>query len=347
MQRRDLIELAIAVAVVAAVAVFGTFVEKGALRDGIIRLCAVGLYAMSLNMLVGYTGMLSFGHAMFYGVGAYAFCLLVKSGAMGIPLALVLALLITGAVATIVGTVCVRTTRVYFSFITLAIGMLFYSTVVAWNSFTGGEQGLSGIPRQPFFGIDLNSPFQYLMVSVILFVVGVLVLRHILNSPFGASLRMIRDNPQRCVFLGINVLRVKLIAFVISSVFAALGGVLMSLYVSGAYPNFAYWTTSGEGLFMITLGGVNVFLGPAFGAGMLLALESVVNEHTSHHGIVLGTVILVVALGLRKGLLEFMVEHFRQARSGRVPPPAEAECRAEVAANAPAAPLVTIVGERR
>lgn len=345
MQRRDLVELAIAVAVIAAVAVFGSFVEKGALRDGIIRLCAVGLYAMSLNMLVGYTGMLSFGHAMFYGLGAYAFCLLVKSGAMGIPLALVLSLGITAIVAAIVGMVCVRTTRVYFSFITLAIGMLFYSTVVAWNSFTGGEQGLSGIPRKPFFGIDLNSPFQYLMVSVILFVSSVLVLRRILNSPFGASLRMIRDNPQRCVFLGIDVLRVKLVAFVISAVFAALGGVLMSLYVSGAYPNFAYWTMSGEGLFMIMLGGANVFLGPAFGAGLLLALESQVNEHTSHHGIVLGVVILVVALGLRKGLLEFVVERLRHARTRRAQTAAPVARGGDSAT--PAAPLATVAGERK
>jgi branched-chain amino acid transport system permease protein len=349
MRRRDLLELGFGVAVIAAVAVFGAFVDKGALRDGIIRLCAVGLFAMSLNVLVGYTGLLSFGHAMFFGLGAYAFCLLVKSGAMNIPWAILLALLITVAVATLVGSICVRTTRVYFSFITLAIGMLFYSTIVAWDSLTGGEQGLTGgIPRQPFAGIDLANPFQYLLANVVVFVASVLVLRRILNSPFGAALRLIRDNPQRCEFLGINVLRMKLIAFVIASTFAAMGGVLMSLYVSGAYPNFAYWTTSGEGLFMIMLGGVNVFLGPAFGAAILLVLETVVNAHTTHHGIVIGIAILLTAMGLRRGLLEFLVDRYRLARSARAQNAARTQHPLDIAAaSTPVEPIGLAAGGRK
>lgn len=315
MTRRDLLELGIGIGVIVAVAALGLWADHGALRDGLVRLCAVGLFAMSLNVLVGYTGLLSFGHAMFFALGAYAFCLLAQSGAVGIPLAVVLTLLVTAAVGALVGALCVRLTRVYFSFITLAIGMLFYSTIIAWAGLTGGEQGLTGgIPRQPFFGIDLGNSFHYLMVNVIVFVVSLLILRRILNSPFGTTLRMVRDNPQRCVFLGINILRVKLIAFVISSVFAGLGGVLMALYVSGAYPNFAYWTMSGEGLFMIMLGGVNVFLGPAVGAAILLALEIVVKSYTSLHGMVLGVVILFTALGLRRGLLEFVFDRFRESK---------------------------------
>jgi len=309
---------AIGAAVIVAMAIFGLYNESGPVRDGIIRFCAIGLYAMSLNVLVGYTGMLSFGHAMFFSLGAYAFCLLLQTGVVGIPSAFVLTVVIAALLSTLVGLVCVRLTRLFFAFITLAIGMLFYSTIVAWASLTGGEQGLTGgIPKDPFFGIDLGDPFHYLMVNVLLFVVSILILRRILSSPFGAALRMVRDNPNRCIFLGINIFRVRLTAFIIAGVYASLGGVLMALYVSGAYPNFAYWTMSGDGLFMIMLGGVNVFLGPAVGAGILLALETVTKTYTSHHGFVLGVVILVTAMGLKRGLLEYVLEKLGAIRGGQ------------------------------
>ncbi len=125
---------------------------------------------------------------------------------------------------------------------------------------------------------------------------------------------MIRDNPQRALFLGLNVRRYKLAVFVIASMFSGLAGVLMGLYVSGAYPNFAYWTMSGEGLFMIMLGGAGVFLGPALGAGLLIFLEGAVNTYTGHHGIVLGLIILAVVLGLRRGILEYACDWLRERR---------------------------------
>jgi branched-chain amino acid transport system permease protein len=249
---------------------------------------------------------------MFFALGAYSFCLLMQSGSMGIPLAVLLSLILTIVAATFTGLICVRLTRVYFTFLTLAIQMLFFAVLFAWTGLTGGEQGLiGGIPRPPFAGIDLSKPFPYFISNVVVFVVAVLILRRILTSPFGAALRLIRDNPQRAVFLGIDVPRTKLVAFVTASTFAAVAGILMSIYVSGAYPNFAHWTMSGEGLFMIMLGGVNAFLGPAVGAALLLILQALVNAYTTHQGIVLGLAILATALGLRKGLLDFAVEWYR------------------------------------
>ena len=126
---------------------------------------------------------------------------------------------------------------------------------------------------------------------------------------------MLRDNVSRAPFLGIHVWRVRLMAFVIAGGFGAIGGIIMSLFVSGAFPDFAYWTISGEAIFMIMLGGITVYLGPLVGAVMLLLLNDVVTKHTDHYGLVLGTIILLFALGLRKGVLDFAVDYWRDRKS--------------------------------
>ncbi len=143
----------------------------------------------------------------------------------------------------------------------------------------------------------------------------------LVQSPFGYTLRMIRDNPRRAAFLGIQVWRIRLLAFVVAGVFGGIGGLLMSLFVSSAYPDFAYWTISGEGVFMILLGGMNAFLGPLAGAVLLLLLSDTVTRFTEHFGLVLGIVILFFALGMRKGVLGFALDAWRKRaatlRAGR------------------------------
>ena len=315
MQRATLKELAFAACAIAGAALLAVLFDAGALRDVLIRLCCFGLFAVSLNLLVGYTGMLSFGHGLFFGIGAYSFALLLRSGLVGIPLAALLTIVVVAGVAALIGWICVRLTQVYFTFLTLAIQMLFFSLLIAWSGLTGGEQGLiGGIPRPPFLGLDLARPAPFFMFNVVVFVGSLFILRRVATSPFGAALRMIRDNPRRAVFLGVDVARTKLLAWVIASVFSGIAGILMALYVSGAYPNFAYWTMSAEGLFMIMVGGVTVFLGPAVGAIVLLALEALVNRYSNHHGLVLGVVILFAALGLRRGILDVAVEIWARRR---------------------------------
>jgi branched-chain amino acid transport system permease protein len=122
---------------------------------------------------------------------------------------------------------------------------------------------------------------------------------------------MLRDNPQRAAFLGLSIFRYRLGAFVIAGTFAGLAGILMSLYVSGAFPSFLYWTTSGEAIFMIMLGGIQVFLGPVVGAALFLFLSDRITAFTEHHGLVFGTILLLLVLGLRKGLLDFLVDAWR------------------------------------
>lgn len=285
------------------------------INDLVIRVSAFALFATSLNLLVGYTGMVSFGHGMFFGFGAYAFGLSMQRLGVSIPTAFLITVVSSALLGLVVGAISIRLKDIYFSFITLALQMLLYSTVIAWVPLTGGDQGLmGGIPRPPFLGIDLSIESHRYGFAITVMVVGLLILRQIVESPFGYTLRMIRDNTERATFLGINVFRAKLTAFIIAGVFGAIGGMVMALFVSGAYPEFVNWTISGEGIFMIMLGGLSTFLGPAAGALILSVLNDVITRGTEHHGLLLGAVILLFALGLRKGVTDFIVDWFRVRR---------------------------------
>ena len=294
------------------------FGASPAIRDFIMFGMAYGLLAMSLNLLIGYTGLVSFGHAMFFAAGAYAFGLAMQSGKFSIPGAFLLAMAFTATMALVVGAICVRLNEIYFAFLTLAFQMLFYNVILGWVSFTGGDQGLmGGIPRPKFLGIDLADRTQLYIFCSVAFVVCIAILRQIVTSPFGYTLRMIRDNQERAAFLGINVPMVKLTCFVISACIAGVGGILLTLFVSGAYPNFGFWTTSGEAIFMIMLGGSNVFLGPLVGTVILRLLNDITVSYTSHTELVLGIVILVLVLGLRKGPLDLLAERWENRRQAK------------------------------
>ncbi|MHC4044147.1 branched-chain amino acid ABC transporter permease [Bradyrhizobium sp. 23AC] len=309
---RDVLIALVAFAVLASLPLL---TGSKALLDFVIRCSAYGLFATSLNLLVGYTGLTSFGHGMFFGLGAYSFGLIMQKLGVPIPVAFVATLAITALIAAVIGAICVRLKEIYFAFVTLAFQMLIHSTILSWASFTGGDQGLrGGIPRPVFLGIDLANHVHLYIASCALLIVGLLAMRQIAQSPFGYTLRMIRDNAARASFLGIDVWRAKLTVFVLAALFASMGGMVMALFVSGAYPEFAYWTISGEAIFINMLGGVSTFLGPMVGTVLLLLLNDTVTRFTEYHGIVLGVVILFFALGLRKGLLDFVAEWLSQRR---------------------------------
>ncbi len=307
----------LAVAAVALIALIAVpfCVHSPAFLDYVIRVAAMALFATSLNLLVGNTGLVSFGHGMFYGLGAYAFALLMQRTSLSLAAAALATLAIAAAAGLLVGAVCIRLRAIYFAFVTLAVQMLFYSVIITWQGLTGGDQGLQGgIPRRILFGFDLNGQFHLYVASAVTMVLGLLVLRHVSASPLGATLRMIRDNEPRAAFLGIAVWRAKLTAFVIAAVFAALGGILAALFVSGAYPELANWPISGQAIFAVMLGGVSTFLGPLAGAAILLALGDAVTRVTEYNGLVLGLVILFVTLGLRRGVLDVLMAALRRRR---------------------------------
>ena len=277
--------------------------------DFVIRLAAFGIFASSLNILVGYGGMVSFGHAMFFGSGAYVFGLLMQKTQVSIPVAILGAIAFSGLLGLVIGAICVRLKEIYFSFLTLAFQMLIHSVILTWTSLTGGDQGLmGGIPRPLFLGINLSDHTSLYWFSCALGVLCLLVMRIILQSPFGATLRMVRDSSERAAFLGIDVWRIKLYAFILSSCMASIGGVLMALFVSGAFPDFGYWTMSGDAIFMIMMGGLHVFIGPVVGAALLLLFNDIITRTTEYHGLVLGLVVLLFALGFKRGITDFSLE---------------------------------------
>ena len=316
-------DLVVAIVALALLLAFPAVVDSPAFLDFAIRVASTALFATSLNLLVGGTGMVSFGHGLFYGFGAYCFALLMQRTGLALPVAAGITLAGSASVALFVGAVCIRLRQIYFAFVTLAMQMLFYSIIIAWSSLTGGDQGLQGgIPRRAPFGFDLAQHGKLYAASVVAAVLGLLLMRHIASSPLGASLRMIRDNEARAAFLGIEVWRAKLTVFVLSGVFASLGGIVAALFVSGAYPEQANWTISGDAIFAVMLGGISSFLGPLAGTVILLALNDVVSRFTEYHGLTLGCVILVVTLGFRRGVLD--VAAARLGRRRPVPVPASA-----------------------
>jgi branched-chain amino acid transport system permease protein len=304
-------ELLLALAGLAILIAIPFFFPSRVALDFVIRLAAFGLFATSLNILVGYGGMVSFGHAMFFGGGAYAFGLLMQKGGASIPVAIVGAVVFCALLGLVVGAICVRLKEIYFSFLTLAFQMLIHSIIITWTSLTGGDQGLmGGIPRV-WGSINLADTQTLYWFSCIVGVLCLFLMRYILQSPFGYTLRMVRDNADRAKFLGIDVWRVRLYAFILASCFAGVGGIIMALFVSGAYPEFSYWTMSGEAVFMILMGGLHIFIGPVVGAGLLMVFNDIITRTTEYHGLALGVIVLIFALGFKRGIADFAVQIYQ------------------------------------
>lgn len=293
------------------------------LMDTLTALFASVLLAMSLHLLVGYTGLVSFGHAAYFAAGGYVFGMVLQAdgfvqgaGAFSVPLAILAALVFTGLFALIVGLICARLSEVYFAFLTLAFQMLFVSLIQGLVEFTGGDQGLvGGIPRPVFLGIDLTQIGHRYAFCAFLFTVGVLTIRLVTQSSFGYTLRMVRDNERRTAFLGVNTYGVKVVSFTIAGSIASLGGVILAIFTSAAYPEWASWSNSGEAIFMIMLGGLNSFLGPLVGAIAMRAINDVTLIYTTHTDLAKGLVILFVVLILKRGILDFAMDLLKNRKA--------------------------------
>lgn len=312
-------DILIGALLVAVLAIVPMLIPGRAFQDFVIRCSSMALFATSLNLLVGYTGLSSFGHGMFFGLGTYSFALLMQRTGMALPAAFLLTVSIVAVTAVAVGAICIRLRLIYFAFVTLAMQMLMHSVVISWVGLTGGDQGLlGGIPRRTVLGVDLGIQYNLYVFSAAVLVIGLVLMRHIVNTTFGTSLRMIRDNEVRAAFLGIVVWRVKLTVFVLSAVFASVGGMVMSLFVSGAYPELINWPISGDAIFAIVMGGIGSFLGPTVGTMILLLLNDVVTRQTEYYGLALGLIILAFALGLRRGVLDFITERLGGRPAGGI-----------------------------
>jgi branched-chain amino acid transport system permease protein len=267
----------------------------------------LALLATSYNLIFGYAGLVSFGHAAFFGLGAYAMALLTKNYGSPMLLGLLAAPLVAAAFAVVIGWFCMRTIRLYFSLLSLAFAQLLWVIVFEWAGFTGGSDGIHGVPRPE--ALASHAAYYYFALAVAL--LCMLLLWFIGNSPFGWSLRAIRENTQRSQFLGINDRFYKLIAFTIAGGFAGVAGGLYSQFQKWADPELLFWTTSANPVLMSILGGMFNFIGPSVGAVVFVALREIIKVRTDYWPLVLGLVLLTMVLTLPGGIVGFLEERVR------------------------------------
>ena len=271
---------------------------------------AYSVALLGLNVLFGTTGLLSFGHALFLAIGGYT-AAYVGSGlkVRSLEAMLLVAVLAAAAIAVPVGWLCVRYVKIYFGMLTLAFGMLFYSFLYKFYALTGGDEGMP-VARPSLLGrgfgeLDktayLIGPYHYYSLAVC--VVAALVMWRIVRSPLGLSLRAIRENAAKAEYVGVRVHRYRFYAFIIAAVFGAAGGVLLVVPTGLASPTLAYWTHSGNLVFMLLLGGFGHFFGPVLGAFVFIFLQDQVMSVTEYWRFVFGAVLAAVVIFLPHGLM--------------------------------------------
>ena len=281
------------------------------------QIFVASLMGVAFNLLLGTTGLLSFGQAAFFGVGAYTVGLLLTKAGFGTLPALVLSPVVAAAVAGVIGFFCVRLSGVHFAMLSLAFGQLIFAVVFKWYGFTGGDNGIQGIPIKPISvagltGVDIGS--TQAMYYFVLVVVGLSVelLRRIRSSPFGATLKSIRENGQRASYLGVNIQLYQWTAFVVAGAFTGLAGGLYALMEKSISPEIIHWTKSAEPVLMTIIGGIYTFVGPAVGAVVYIILNSYLVAWTEKWALVLGLVLLTLVLLLPGGVVGFVNEKARR-----------------------------------
>ena len=265
------------------------------------------LLAMSLNLLVGHGGMYQFHHAVFYGVGAYAVALILTKTSLPVWVAFIAGPILAALTGLIVGWFCVRLTRLYFGMLQISLGSLIWAIVYRWYKFTGGDDGIHGIPM-PRFLSSLNSSYYFILIVLAL---SFFFLYLILKSPFGSTLQAIRDNPQRCEAVGINVRRHQLRAIVIGTFFAGIAGVLFVVLERSVFPDLLFWVLSLEIFIMCLLGGWFTFAGPMVGAAITVALRTFVGKYTEYWTLILGVLLILLIFFLPEGVMGYFLGVFK------------------------------------
>ncbi len=263
------------------------------------EILALVLFAASLHLLWGYGGMVSFGHAAYFGLGAYGAALGLTKAGLAMPVAFVLGPLAAAVAAALFGVFCVRLTSIYFAMLTLAFAQIAYTVVFQWYDFTGGDNGILGVwPPQWLAG-----PARYYLFALAVTASGLAFLFWVTQSPLGLALRAIRDNPRRAEAVGIHVRLHQWLAFVLAGLAAGLGGAVYVFQKGSAFPNYLFVEKSIEPLVMILLGGVSAFLGPVVGAAVFTALDTVVTKYLHYWGAVLGAILTALVVLFPHGLL--------------------------------------------
>jgi branched-chain amino acid transport system permease protein len=289
------------------------FISRPYYKALAIEVMAFAIFAMSLDLLLGYTGLPSFGQAAFFGLGAYITAYLSSTNelAWGVTNNLLLLLLVvvgvTAVTALFIGFFALRTSGIYFLMITLAFAQMLFSIAIRWSGVTGGSDGLSGVP-QPVLGIGtfsylISSREDYYFLLLAFFVLSYWLLRRLVNSPFGWTLRGIRENEARMKALGYNTFRYKMAIFAISGAFAGLAGMLLVLFFRHASPDNLYWTISGEAIVMVIIGGAGTLTGPVLGAALVRLFPQFVSSYVERWETLEGILFILFVLYAPRGIL--------------------------------------------
>jgi branched-chain amino acid transport system permease protein len=285
-----------------------------------IQILILSVFSLGFNLLFGYTGLLSFGQAGFYAVGAYI-CAKILLAVPSLLLGLLGGLAAAGAAAAVLGLLCIRHTRVYFSMLTLAFGMMIYSVAWKWRDFTGGDDGLVGIPRAPLelpplLSLSLASMERYYYVVLVCSALAIWLMARLVRSPLGLALQAIRDSETRAAFAGLPVARYRLIAFTIAGLYAGLAGALLPPLENTVTPPIAHWSHSAEPVLATLLGGIHAFAGPLVGAFLLFMIKDIIVRYTENWLIVLGVIVVVLVMGFRGGVVSILAEAVHRRERG-------------------------------
>lgn len=278
-----------------------------------------GLLAMSLNLLAGHGGAYQFHHGVFYGVGAYAAGLILARTSLPAWVGLCAGPLAAALAGLVIGAICVRLNKLYFGMLQISLGSLIWIIALRWYGLTNGDDGIHGIPLPDLLAGSVHA--YYFVLAVVSVCLGLMYL--ILKSPFGATLRAVRDNPQRCESVGIDVRRHQLMAIVIGTFFAGAAGVLFVVLEGSVFPDMLFWVLSLEIFIMCLLGGWFTFFGPMLGAAIMVSLRTFVGSYTEYWTLILGVVLILLIFFLPEGIMGIDLPARLRARERRPHPSVE------------------------
>ena len=276
-----------------------------------MKVLCFALFACAFNLLLGFTGLLSFGHAAFFGTAAYITAYLCKEAGFSPELGIGLGVVGSGALGFLIGSLAIRRQGIYFAMVTLALSQMVYFLAVQLP-FTGGEDGIQGVPRGMLFGlIDLKNDVAMYYFVLAVFLLGFAIIMRAVHSPFGQVLKAIRENEPRAISLGYNVDRFKLMSFVISAALSGLAGSMKTLVFQLATLTDIHWHMSGEVVLMTLLGGMGTILGPVVGAGIVVGLQNYLANIGSWSTIATGFIFVICVLAFRRGVVGEITAHFK------------------------------------
>jgi len=270
----------------------------------------MSMLALSFNLLFGYMGQLSFGQAAFYGLGGYTVALLMTKAHFNFWLSLVAGVLVAAMVGALVGYFCVRLRGIYFAVLTLAFGQLIFFIVFKWHNFTGGDDGIQGVFPPEY----IKSPVMYYYFLLAVFIGSAYGLWRLVNSPFGQIVKGMRENDTRTEFLGVNIARYQLIAFIFAAALAGLAGAIWVPFYRSVAPSYLTWIKSGEPVMAAILGGPSLFFGPVLGMFIMTFFHAWVLGFTVYWPVVMGTLILLIIFFLPGGILGYLQEKVKERK---------------------------------